>query len=154
MTPQLTPQTNTAIATIIQQTSREEKRTLLDWLRELIGIRNSGLSKREKIKRILKSLRHSTKLLGLIKPLWENSSKRVKIGVGVLLGTAVLFPGSIGLAIAGTGIAIPLWVLSTSGYFVLSTLAEELEKALNERSPREVIDAEYTVVNSEDVDQR
>ena len=148
------PQMGTAIETIIRTTSREEKRTLLDWLSELIGIRNSDLPKREKIKRILLSLRHSTKLLRLLKPLWESRSKRFKVGIGVLLGTAVFFPGNIGIAVAGAGVGIPLWVLSASGYFALTGLVEELKRHLDDGTPRGVIDAEYTVVETKDADQR
>jgi hypothetical protein len=140
-------QQSKSIAAIIRNTSDSEKRVLLDWLNEIIGIRNNSLlRKRDKVVKMLGTLRHSAKLLPLIKPLlWENRSKRFKMGVGIAAATATFFPGNVGIATATVGVGVPLWVLSAGGYLAVTGLARELSRHLG--APyQEIIDAEYTVV--------
>lgn len=143
---------NTKIALIIKETSKSEKILLLEWLDEIAAIKNSSLSKTQKLKKIALSLKKTKSLLPLIsriKPLfWDSRSKTFKVTMGVAIVTATLIPGNVGLASAGFGIGLPIWLLSAIGYNFVAHLSKELKRSISDNQDG-VIDASYTVINSE-----
>lgn len=141
-----------AVSAIMTRTDDNEKRALLAWLDEIIDIRNSGMRKRDKVRRVLSSFRHAGNLLSVIRMmrglLWDERSKPFRLGLGLTAAAAVLMPAQATLAALGGAVTVPLWMVFGSGYAFALLLSRELRRKLSEVKDGEVIEAEYEVVEN------
>lgn len=144
---------NEAIKTIdliIENTTIEEKRLLLDLLDSLIEIRRMEISKREKIKRtimLFKKSKSALPLLKNIKPfLWDNRGWGWKTTLVLTIAVATLVPGNAGIAAMGTAIGVPLWVVIGGGYGLATIGAEKLRSIVCSTKKSDIIDATFTVM--------
>lgn len=133
---------------LLEKTTDEEKRRLLDFINDLIRIREQNIPRQEKIKQTLMMYKKSKAVWPLIKNikalLWDNRSLATKIGVGLVAVTATFMPGNAGIAAFGTAIGVPLWVVVGGGYAFAKMAAERFQNALTRG---DIQDAKFTVIN-------
>lgn len=138
---------------LLDKADEQEKARMLLWANELISIRNSELSIKEKLTATFKAARHYKALLpalkGIKSKVWDERGIKTKIGLSGVVLVAVMFPGNAGLAAMGSAIGIPLWVVFGAGYSFAVLLIKEIKQTLKHST----IDAEYEVVDT-DQEQR
>lgn len=135
---------------ILSETDSRERTALVEWLDSLLRIRNSPLSKKEKIKQALRTTADHKIIFPVIKNLlrqirkhaWDrrNSSSRLAI-LGAAIGATVFGGQSAGIAALGGAIGVPLWIVLGAGGSFAGLLLEEARK-----KGTDYIDVEYTVV--------
>jgi hypothetical protein len=126
---------------ILARLEPEEQDRLAEWLRSLIALRDAPLGPREKgkaIAREMAGLPHQ--LLPVLKAMgtamartvkthaWDNRTWGFRIGGGIAAITAATVGGKkAGLAMLGTAVAIPAWVVYGAGGVFAGLVIDELE---------------------------
>ena len=123
---------------ITQEMPKEDRKILGFWAEEAQRIRNDEtISKKEKIKKLIvvtnkskipiKFLKFFFKILK--KNSWDDRGWPARMAfMGFIPGVAIFGSKMAGLATAGMGIGIPIYLLSAAGGALLGTIIEEMEK--------------------------
>lgn len=136
--------------------SEGEREALLNWMVQLLEIRESPLSRIQKSKSALLLTSRSKVIWPLVKILaqevkrlgWDERETKSRFGIaGAGLGLAVFGSQGAGIAALGTAIGVPLWVVLGAGAYFAPVLIDELRKqlsgsshTLNRSSEHDVID--------------
>lgn len=112
---------------LVDETAPEERITLLAWLVELLTIRASDATAGLKFARAIRATTRRRTVVTILRtvgrPLvrlaWTDRSWKARLaGIGITL-SALVWPGqSAGLALLGTAVAVPLWIVFGSGALV------------------------------------
>lgn len=114
-----------------------ERSKLETWLRELVEIRNSNRSTKEKLRAVSAGLQKATVLLPIIKALantvkrhgWDERRKGFRWFVrGALLSVVLFGFQGVGIAAFGGAFALPLWIVFGGGFAAAHTILRELEE--------------------------
>lgn len=123
---------------LIEEMNEEEKRELRNWADDAYIIRNdSTLSNKEKLLKLttitnknkvaLKFFKSFFKLIK--KHTWDNRGWPARMALaGLTLGTAIAGTKMAGVASAGLGIGVPVYVLSSAGGALIGTIIQEIKR--------------------------
>lgn len=123
-----------AVASRINELPEHDRQLIHTWLSALVVIRNSTVSRREKIAAAIEVTRPVAGLLSKlgferIKPkIWDERSWMTRIGLGAAVVTAASI-GSEGAGIAALGgaIGVPLWILFGSGGALVGAVLDKIK---------------------------
>ena len=123
---------------IIEELTDEERKTAYNWAKDAkVIVNNPELNQIEKLKElhaINKKYKSIDKFLkGLYRIIkthcWDNRGWAARLGiVGLSLGGIVSGSSFAGIATAGWGIGLPIFLLTTAGGTFLGTIIDELMK--------------------------
>ena len=115
---------------------------LASWLRSLVALRRAPLSPKEKWAAIRKELKEVTVLLPIVgamgeavkEHVWDDRTWGFRLAGGAAAVTAATVGGKkAGLAMLGTAVAVPLWVVFGAGAAFAGLIIDELEGMLDRR---------------------
>lgn len=123
---------------LINEMSEEDQEELRTWADEAYIIRNDeSINKKEKLKRI-KSITNESKVTikffkvffkFIKKHTWDERGWPARMAlIGLTVGTAASGSKMAGIASAGIGIAVPVYVLSSAGGALIGTILQEIQK--------------------------
>ena len=129
---------------ILARLEPEEQDRLAEWLRSLIALRDAPLSATEKGRAIAREMAGlPQQLLPVLKAMgtamartvkahaWDNRTWSFRIGGGIATITAATVGGKkAGLAMLGTAVAIPAWVVFGAGGVFAGMVIDELERLM------------------------
>src|SRR5690348_15856959 len=115
--------TRFAIA-LVEQATPSERETLLRWARQLLAIRGSALSTKDKIKQAVSATVESKAVIPFVKILgremkrigWDERSLPARIGLSAAAFAALLFSvHGVVFDALGRAVGVPLWVVFGAG---------------------------------------
>lgn len=122
---------------IINHLTEDEQKELKSWADEAYVIRNSNdISRTEKIKRItnitIKSKFTSNVIIRFFKLLkkysWDDRAWAARLALaGLTIGATIGGTKMAGVATAGMGIGVPVYILTSAGGALLGSIIEELK---------------------------
>ncbi|EPZ49623.1 hypothetical protein M902_0700 [Bacteriovorax sp. BAL6_X] len=122
---------------IVSNLTEEEQKELKSWADEAYVIRNSNdISRTEKIKRITKITIRSKVTSNVIvrffrllkKHSWDDRAWPARFALaGLTIGATVGGTKMAGVATAGIGVGIPIYILTSAGGALLGSIIEELK---------------------------
>jgi len=132
-------QFNEIIHRILTNITPEEGIALHLWASKLLVLKNSTMSRPEKLQNIIQLTKDAKILIPLIKTIfvelkktgWDESSWKSKLGMGATLWASLIIgKAAAGLALLGGAIAVPLWIVFGTGDEFIKMLIEELKKRM------------------------
>jgi len=120
--------------------SEQEKNWLSQWADECQRIASSDVRQKEKFKKLFGTMKRYNKVLKPVfkliwgsskKVFWQDRSTSARVAILGVLG-GIIAGGGVGLAICGTAVGIPLFLLTGAGGAFLGVLIEELTKRKRE----------------------
>ena len=124
----------------LDQATIEEKKVLLNWAQQLIAIRDTDLSPRDKAeKAILLTLKSGainpfiTFLAGEIKRLgWDERGLPERLALSAAAAAALVFGGQgAGIAALGGAIGVPLWIVFGAGGAFAGVIIDEAKRRID-----------------------
>ena len=123
---------------LIQELNENDKKVIKSWADDAFIIHQDlSLSRIEKLKKyrslensntIIKNFYKSIFLISK-KQLWDKRSIPGRFAItGLILGTTISGGSMAGIATAGSGIGVPIFLLTTAGGALLGTIVKELKK--------------------------
>lgn len=115
--------------------SPEQNTALREWLKQLLELRDSNVSKLKKCQDALSITWKAKVILPVLQLIakevkkhgWDNRSKSQRFGMGGAAAAIALFGGkSAGIAALGTAVGVPLWVVVGAGSMFAHNLLHEL----------------------------
>ncbi|HXF27756.1 MAG TPA: hypothetical protein VN610_10790 [Bryobacteraceae bacterium] len=122
--------------TINVRLERPEREIVLIWLKKLLEIRDSRLSKSEKIKAALTATKESRVTVSILKIIgaeakrigWDERSWAFRLfASGALIGLGWFGGESAGIAAFGTAYAVPIWLVLAGGSALPGILIDEIQ---------------------------
>ncbi|HEV2132416.1 MAG TPA: hypothetical protein VGR27_14975 [Longimicrobiaceae bacterium] len=139
-------QAGAATPTFVRRLNRhlndEQRQDLIHWSRELLEIRESGVTPMEKARRALDATYDRKVVLAVLSSTgsalkqlaWDDRSWAARLGLGGAAFAVAAFGGQgAGIAAVGTAIAVPLWIVLGAGSGFARMLIDELQAALGRR---------------------
>lgn len=153
-----------AIGAARKKLDRVQKLAVIRLFERLLEVREMDASAKEKLRKALPDGEDTKVALDAlqssashIKDLaWDDRTWPARVGIGAATVVAASIAGqSAGLALAGTAIAIPLWVVFGAGHEFAAALIADLEASLDETADSSdvpILEAEFEVVDEIEVD--
>jgi hypothetical protein len=123
---------------LIDEMTLDEQDTLRSWADEACVIRNDdSLSKTEKVKKLTKITNENKITIKFFKAFfkavkkhtWDERGWPARMALaGLTVGAAIGGTKMAGIASAGIGIGVPVFILSSAGGALLGTIIEEIKK--------------------------
>ncbi|MFQ5530477.1 MAG: hypothetical protein ACE5FP_09025 [Gemmatimonadota bacterium] len=135
-----------AISAAREKLDESQKRAVIRLFRRLLEVRETEASSKDKLRKAIPDERDAKAALDAlqssasqIKDLaWDDRTWPARVGIGAATVVAATMAGqSAGLALLGTAIAIPLWVVFGNGNEFAAALIAELEESLDGVEPGE-----------------
>lgn len=125
------------VAVYVASTANDvERAALLSWTQGLLDVRESSLTKKQKLVAAAKLTKTNKVVWPIAKIMaaklkqiaWDNRSTKMRVGMGTATAAFVVF-GSQGAGIAalGTAVGLPLWFVFGAGASFAWMLIEELQ---------------------------
>jgi hypothetical protein len=124
---------------LLNRLTGDEKRQMLNWFRMLVELRNAPLTRREKARSIARSWSEVGIVLPILREIgriikervWDGRSWSFRLSVGAAAITVSTVGGKkAGLALLGTAVAVPLWVVFGAGAAFAGLIIQELQSML------------------------
>lgn len=124
---------------ILANITPEEGIALHLWAHKLLMLRNSTKSRTQKFQDIIQLTKDAKILIPLIKQIfvelkktgWDESSWKSRFGMGATLWASLIIgKAAAGLALLGSAIAVPLWIVFGTGDKFVTLLITELKKRM------------------------
>jgi hypothetical protein len=122
---------------LVARMSPAERETMLQWMQDILEIKNSETSAASKTKRALQLTAKASAILPFIKIIgqelkrigWNERGLPARLGLSAMVGAVALF-GTTGGGIAAFGgaVGVPLWILFGGGGLAAGALIDELRK--------------------------
>ncbi|WDP88398.1 MAG: hypothetical protein HUN04_01005 [Desulfobacter sp.] len=125
---------------VLAEITNEEAEALYHWTASLLTLRNSGKSRKEKLRTLIGLTRDAPLLFPLIKKIalelkrtgWDEAGWQSRLGTGATLWATLAIAGSgARLAMLGTAIAVPLWIVFGSGDRFAKQMIQMLKQYLS-----------------------
>jgi len=159
-----------AISAVRNKLDRVQKLAVIRLFERLLEVRHTDASAKDKLRKALPDGKDTKVALDAlqssashIKDLaWDDRTWPARVGIGAATVVAATLAGeAAGLALAGTAIAIPLWVVFGSGENFAQALIADLEENLDETEDSEdsseppILEAEIEILDEteEDADE-
>jgi hypothetical protein len=151
-----------AISAVRNKLDRVQKLAVIRLFQRLLEVRNTDASAKDKLRKALPDGEDTKVALDAlqssashIKDLaWDDRTWPARVGIGAATVVAATLAGeAAGLALAGTAIAIPLWVVFGSGEDFAQALIADLEENLDETENSEdsteppILEAEIEILD-------
>ena len=107
------------------------------WSAQMMRLRTAPKSRMEKLQGIIQLTRDTPILFPVIKKIalelkrsgWDEKSWQSRLGAGAAVwAMLVIAKAGAGLALLGTAVAVPLWIVFGSGDTFVKTLKDELRR--------------------------
>jgi hypothetical protein len=143
--PSVAEQAAGAIRPLLVRMDPLAQERMASWLRSLVDLRRAPLSPKEKWAAIRKELKEVTVLIPIVgamgelvkEHVWDDRSWGFRLAGGAAAVTAATVGGKkAGLAMLGTAVAVPLWVVFGAGAAFAGLILDELEGMLAGRKVR------------------
>ncbi len=156
-----------AISAVRNKLDRVQKLAVIRLFKRLLEVRHTDASAKDKLRKALPDGKDTKVALDAlqssashIKDLaWDDRTWPARVGIGAATVVAATLAGeAAGLALAGTAIAIPLWVVFGSGEDFAQALIADLEENLDETEDSEdsteppILEAEIEILDETDED--
>jgi hypothetical protein len=145
-----------AISAAREKLDASQKQAVIRLFRRLLEVRDMEASAGDKLRKAIPDEQDAKSALDAlqssasqIKDLaWDDRTWPARVGIGAATVVAATVAGqSAGLALLGTAIAIPLWVVFGNGHDFAGALVTDLEASLDPTEPGEqpILEAEFEV---------
>lgn len=137
--PSVAEQAAEKIRPLLVRMEPSAQERMASWLQSLVDLRRAPLSPKEKWAAIRREMKEVTVLLPVVKAMgeavkehaWDDRTWGFRLAGGAAAVTAAAVGGKkAGLAMLGTAVAIPLWVVFGAGAAFAGLIIDELEGML------------------------
>lgn len=143
---------------LMREIPYEHQVIVSSWFQDLIDIKNSDVSKRQKVKSIFQATKKRKIIFPTIKLIskkvkqyaWDDRKAKGRIGiVGIGIGVTFFAGQSAGIAALGGAVGVPLWVVFGAGGTFAGFCIEEYERVKKNKDT--VVDVEYEDVSHDEI---